>query len=83
MVYISLINKENITVLQLWHPCFGESQFLGRLIRSHGFLRRRKGSGALKKEKGVWDSQGEKDKLRHCFVFVNVTMYLARGRVSP
>ena len=40
-----------------------ESQFLGRLLRSPGSLRRRKGSGALKKKKGVWGSQGEKDKL--------------------
>ena len=79
MVYISLINKENITALQLWHPCFGESQFLGRLIRSQGFLRRRKESGALKKGKGVWDSQREKDKCSflHCFVLVNKTMDLA------
>ena len=34
------------------------SQFLGRLIRSPGSLRRRKGSGALKAEIGVWNSQG-------------------------
>ena len=40
-----------------------ESQFLGRLLRSPGSPRRRKGSGALKKKKGVWGSQGEKDKL--------------------
>ena len=40
-----------------------ESQLLGRLRRSPGSLRRRKGSGALKKKKGVWGSQGEKDKL--------------------
>ena len=37
-----------------------ESQFLGRLIRSPGFLRRRRrrreGSRALEKEKGVWGS---------------------------
>ena len=38
-------------------------QFLGRLIRSPGSPRRRKGSGALKEEKGVWNSQGGgKDK---------------------
>ena len=39
-----------------------ESQFLGRLIRSLGSLRRKKGSGALKEELGVWNSQEEKDK---------------------
>ena len=40
-----------------------ESQFLGRLIRSPGSLRRKKGSGALKEEIGVWNSQGGKDKI--------------------
>jgi len=36
-------------------------------------------------EKWVWGSQGEKDKCSflHCFVLVNITMYLARGHVSP
>ena len=39
-------------------------QFLGRLIRSPGSPKRRKGSGALKEEIGVWNSQGVgKDKL--------------------
>ena len=35
-----------------------ESQFLGRLIRSLGSLRRREGSGVLEEEIGVWNSQG-------------------------
>ena len=39
-----------------------ESQFLGRLIRSLGSLKWKKGSGALKEELGVWNSQEEKDK---------------------
>ena len=40
-----------------------ESQFLGRLIRSPGSPRRRKGSGALEVQIGVWNSQGGgKDK---------------------
>ena len=40
-----------------------ESQFLGMLITRLGSLRRRKGSGALKEEIGVWNSQGgRKDK---------------------
>ena len=40
-----------------------ESEFLARLIRSLGSPRQREGSGALKKEIGVWSSQGgEKDK---------------------
>ena len=36
-------------------------------------------------EKSVWGSQGEKDKCSflHCFVLVNITVYLARGHVSP
>ena len=48
-------------------------------------LRRRKGSGALEKEKGIWESHGEKDKLLflHCFVLFIITMYLARGHISP
>ena len=43
-----------------------ESQFLGRLIRSLGSLKRRKrGSGVLEETIGVWNSQeGGKDK---CF----------------
>ena len=45
-------------------PYHWESQFLGRLIRSPGFPRRREGSEALKEEIGVWGSQGgEKDKF--------------------
>ena len=62
-----------------------ESRFLGRFIRSLGSLRRRKGSRALEKEKGEWGSQGEKDKglFLHHFVLVSITMFLARGHVSP
>ena len=37
-----------------------ESQFLGRLI-SPGSPRRREGSGVLKEEIGVWNSQGGKE----------------------
>ena len=60
----------------------------GRLIRSLGSPRRRKGSRALEEEIGVWSSQGgEKDNFLflflHCFVLVNITMYLAQGHVSP
>ena len=46
---------------------------------------RRKESGALEKEKRVCGSQGEKDKCSflHCFVLVNITMYLSQGQVSP
>ena len=42
--------------------CLLRSQLLGRLIRSPGPPRRRWGPGALEKEKGVWGSQGEKNK---------------------
>ena len=50
-----------------------------QFIRSLGSLRRREGSRALEKEKGVWGSQGGKDKrfFLHPFVLVNITMYLA------
>ena len=41
--------------------CWWESKFLGRLIWSPGFLRRRKVSRALEKEKVVWGPQGDKD----------------------
>ena len=37
---------------------FWESQFLSRLTRNSGSLRRRKKSGALKEGIGVWNSQG-------------------------
>ena len=44
------------------------SQFLGRLIRSPGSPRRRKASGALEMEIGVWNSQG-RGKDKHLFFF--------------
>ena len=55
-----------------------ESQFLGRLIRSPGSLRRRKGSGALKEEIGVWNSQGG-GKDKHFFVF---STFLSLGHIK-
>ena len=45
-----------------------------------------KKSGAPGEEQGVQGSQGgEKDKhfFLHCFVLVNITMYLAQGYISP
>ena len=40
-----------------------DSQFLGRLMRRPGFLGRKRGSGVLEEETGVWNSQGGgKDK---------------------
>ena len=44
-----------------------------------------KKSGVPGEEKGVWNSQGEKDKCSflHCFVLVNIIMYLSQGQVSP
>ena len=50
-----------------------------RQVDKSGVPEEEKGSGALEKEKGVWGSQGEKDKCSflHCFVLVNITMYLA------
>ena len=79
-LFVILILEEKHSVFYL------ESQFLGRLIRSPVSSRRRKGSRALEKEKGVGVSQGgEKDKhfFLYCFVLVNITMYLAQGFVSP
>ena len=53
------------------------SQFLGRLIRSLGSPKRRKGSGALKEEIQVWNSQGEgKDQsfFLHSLVRIIITI---------
>ena len=51
-----------------------ESQFLGKLIRSLGSLRRRKGPKFLKKEIGVWNSQERgKDKL----FFLSLSTFLS------
>ena len=71
------LDSENPNYFKIsWSSCEWESQFLGRLIRSPGSPRRRKGSGALKVETGVWNSQEEKDKLffpLHSLVLVNYT----------
>ena len=44
-----------------------------------------KKSRVPKEEKGIWGSQGEKDKyfFLYYFVLVNITKCLARGHVSP
>ena len=56
-----------------------ESQFLGRLIRSPGSPRRRKGSRALKVEIGVWNSQGgRKDEL----FFFSLSTFLSLSRIK-
>ena len=90
------MNQSSLELIKMQIPLFWENQFPSRLIRSPGFPRRRKGSGALKMEIGVWNSQGgEKDKhfcpLRS-LVLVNyttqfklltrdyITMYPARGQ---
>ena len=59
-----------------------ESQFLGRLI-SLGSLRRRERYWALKEEIGVWSFLRRRKGhtfffFLHCFVLVNITMYLAQ-----
>ena len=65
-----------VKLLFLW-----ESQFLGRLIRSPGSLRRWKGSGALKEEIGVWNSQGGvKDKY---LFFSTVLSHIKRFFFKP
>ena len=59
-----------------------ETQFLGRLIRSSGYLRRRKGSGALKVEIGVWNSQGgEKDRRFFPSMFLQSVQSLSPVRL--
>ena len=56
--------------------CYGQSQFLGRLIRSPGPPRWRKGSGALE-EKGSGVLKEKKTIFfLHCFVLVNITVLL-------
>ena len=55
------------------------SQFLGRLIRTWtplGSPRRRKGSGALEMEIGVWNSQGG-GKDKHLFFFFSTFLSLS------
>ena len=67
-LYTAQISKSRssllpFTVLHSW-----ESQFLGKMIRSPGSLRRRKGFRALEEEIGIWSSQGrEKDKKNFFF----------------
>ena len=67
------------------------SQFLGRLISSES-PRRGKGSGPLEEERGSEVLKENKHFVclfvclfvfLHCFVLVNITMYLAGGYVSP
>ena len=48
-------------------------------------LKEERVQGSWEEEKGAWGSQGgEKDKcfFLHCFILVNITMYLARGHAS-
>ena len=54
----------------IYFPWSWESEFLGRLIRRPGSWRWREGSGTLKEERGVWNSQeGGKDK---CLFFLYI-----------
>ena len=81
MKYIDFSHRSVLPYKYLQSILIIVSQFLGRLIRSPGFPRKRKGSGTLDKEKGFWGSQREKDKrsFLHCFVLVNIALYLAQG----
>ena len=67
-----LFENTNLPPTQTWgRQVLWKSQFLGRLIRSLGSLRRRKGSGAPKEEIGVWNSQeGGKDKRLSFFLYI-------------
>ena len=60
-----------------------ESQFLGRLIRSPGLLRRREGSGALKVEIGVWNSQGGGKKSFFFSTFLSLSHIKHFFSLSP
>ena len=60
------MNQSSVELIKMQIPWFWENQFLGRLIRSPGSLRKRKGSGALKMEIGVWNFQGGV-KNKHLF----------------
>ena len=63
---------------------YWESHFLGRLIRSPGSLRRRKWSGILKAEIGVWGSQGGgKDKHFFFSTFLNLSHIEQFFSLSP
>ena len=65
-----------------WHRNW-VSQFLGRFIRSLGSPRRRKESGALKKEKGVWSFQGvAKDNFFFFFLFLSPELMNAQQNNS-
>ena len=57
-LYILEINSLSVVGSIIFSHSGWESQFLGRLIRSPGSSRRRKGSGTLKEEIGVWGPQG-------------------------
>ena len=56
--YILEINSLSVVWSIIFSHSGSESQFLGRLIRSPGSSRRRKGSGTLKEDIGAWGSQG-------------------------
>ena len=65
-LYTTQISKSRnsllpFTVLHSW-----ENQFLGKLVRSPGSLRRRKGSWAPEEETGIWSSQG-REMDNFCF----------------
>ena len=57
------------------------SQFLGKLIRSPGSPRKRKGSEALEEEIWVWNSQGGGKDKRLCFFFSSA--FLSLKELSP
>ena len=61
-----------------------ESQFLGRLIRSPWSPNWREGSGVLKEEIGVWNSQGGgKDKHLSIAPSPPNTTFLRLSHISP
>ena len=63
-LYTAQISKSRNSLLPFRVLHSWESQFLGKMIRSPGSLRRRKGSRALEEEIGIWSSQGrEKGKI--------------------
>ena len=73
-----LFENTNLPPTQTWgRQVLWKSQFLGRLIRSLGSLRRRKGSGALKEEMG----SGILKKEERTSVFLFSSTFLSLGHI--
>ena len=73
-----LFESTNLPPNQMWdRQVLWESQFLGRLIRSLGSPRKRKGSGALKEEMG----SGIFKKEENTSIFLFFSTFLTLGHI--